>query len=56
MWAVGSRPDGASLTLFWNGSAWKAVTCPNIGQLVAVTAISATNAWAVSQTSSLHYH
>jgi hypothetical protein len=56
MWAVGSRPDGASLTLFWNGSAWKAVNCPNIGQLVAVTAISATNAWAVSQTSSLHYH
>jgi hypothetical protein len=59
VWIVGGqrgpkRPgySGTNLpyVLHWNGSAWTAVATPDIGSdyLVDVSAVSATNAWAVS--------
>src|SRR5580704_7727871 len=51
-WAVGySGTNGGttkSLTLSWNGSAWKTVPSPNPpnGELRSVAATSRTNAWA----------
>jgi hypothetical protein len=55
VWAVGSGSDstGNSLTLteHWNGSTWNVVASPNVGSsgnsLTGVTAISASNIWAV---------
>jgi len=55
-WAVGSFSNGTALqtlVLRWNGSAWKRVKSPSPGgtahdsELASITAISATNAWAV---------
>jgi hypothetical protein len=52
-WAVGSYASGRgrTLTLHWNGTAWKQVPSPNAGSgknaLVGVAATSASNAWAV---------
>lgn len=55
-WAVGSFSNGTALqtlALHWNGSAWKRVKSPSPGgaahdsELASVTALSATNAWAV---------
>jgi hypothetical protein len=54
-WAVGNywNADGSqTLILHWNGTAWKHVTSPNPGgsnrdHLSGVTAITASNAWAV---------
>lgn len=51
VWAVGSAQTGSGhtpLTERWNGLAWKTWSKPNVdGELTSVTAISATNAWAV---------
>jgi hypothetical protein len=54
-WAVGqyfSGRFGRTLILHWNGTRWKHVTSPNPGranqnELLGVTAVSRTNAWAV---------
>ena len=46
VWAVG-QSNGNTLIEHWNGSQWSVVTSPNMGQLTAITAISATNIWAV---------
>src|SRR5690348_10045375 len=54
-WAVGSFQDSSSdslsLILHWNGTAWKKVPSPNPSPqftvLYGVTALSATDAWAV---------
>jgi hypothetical protein len=64
IWAVGIydiiRPDGIAiaqtLTEHWNGSSWQIVSSPNVGTgknnfLAGVTAISASNVWAVGWTS-----
>jgi hypothetical protein len=64
-WAVGyscsnaqcSEPDLAykTLTEHWNGTAWSTVASPNLGpsdQLTGVSAVSATDAWAVGTASS----
>jgi hypothetical protein len=57
-WAVGSYGNSACTTaatviLHWNGTAWSQVKSPNPGAacnyLTAISAISATNAWAVGQ-------
>jgi hypothetical protein len=56
-WAVGVSLDPQSrtetLVLHWNGSSWSQASAPAIAsfgtQLAAVTATSATNAWAVGQ-------
>jgi hypothetical protein len=57
-WAVGNYGDGEksrTLTLHWNGTAWKIETSPNPDfrhrdtVLSAVTATSPTNAWAVGK-------
>lgn len=48
-WAVGGR-NGQPLILRWNGFTWKVAPSPVLAQggaLAAVTAISATDAWAV---------
>jgi hypothetical protein len=55
VWVVGSyyAADGATrtLTMHWNGSQWSVIPSPNPAQsgnyLYSVTAISATDAWAV---------
>src|SRR5438067_2985569 len=55
IWAVGSsgnqRSGGQTLIEHWNGSSWSVVTSANPGSiyntLYGVTAISATNVWAV---------
>jgi hypothetical protein len=56
VWAVGDYFDldaslSRTLVLHWNGSSWKRVKSPNVGavpnELRAVTAVSATNVWAV---------
>lgn len=50
VWAVGFDHTGA-LAEHWNGSAWSIVSTPNpsgaLGDLQAVTALSATDIWAV---------
>jgi hypothetical protein len=54
-WAVGYYVDGAghfrTLVLHWNGTGWTRKPSPNVGtnsnSLYAVSAISATDAWAV---------
>ncbi len=53
-WAVGytTKPDGSDrrpLLLHWNGRAWSQVAVRGVpeGQLTAVTAVSATDVWAV---------
>lgn len=46
MWAVG-RTESQSLIEYWNGKKWSVVSAPGVGQLFAVTALSAHNAWAV---------
>jgi hypothetical protein len=57
-WAVGAYQSGTAwrtLTLHWNGTAWRHVASPNPGLpahfriLEAVTALSASNAWAVGR-------
>jgi hypothetical protein len=58
-WAVGtyrdSNGDGKTLTLHWNGTNWQQVTSPNPNSfrngLNAVTAVSASDIWAVGYTS-----
>jgi hypothetical protein len=56
IWAVGDSIDidtgqSKTLILHWNGTKWKRVPSPNVGtepnELRGVTAVSATNAWAV---------
>jgi hypothetical protein len=52
VWAVGAAGD-AALVLHWDGEHWKPVPCPSSGggsALVAVTAVSPTDAWAVGTT------
>jgi hypothetical protein len=58
VWAVGDTFNGTSsrtLILHWNGAAWRQVASPNPGHptdsdvLAAVTATSATSAWAVGE-------
>jgi hypothetical protein len=46
MWAVG-RTETQSLIEYWNGKKWSVVSAPGVGQLFAVTALSAHSAWAV---------
>jgi hypothetical protein len=49
-WAVGSTISGKTLIVHWNGTTWKRVPSPSLGDyasLYGVTAASATNAWAV---------
>jgi len=61
IWAVGSygaqsagQTVGQTLVEHWNGTQWSVVSSPNAGQsvnqLTAITAISATNIWAVGYT------
>lgn len=55
VWAVGSSNQGSAtphtLTEHWNGSSWSVIASPNAGptfnKLLAVTAISSSNVWAV---------
>lgn len=55
VWAVGSSNQGSAtpqtLTEHWNGSNWSVIASPNPGptfnKLLAVTAISSSNVWAV---------
>ncbi len=66
-WAVGNTNSGKTLTVHWNGSAWKRVPSPSLldyASLSGVVATSASNAWAVgsaitnagaSQTLILHW-
>ena len=60
VWAVGSfsATDYAKGTLIerWNGKTWKVQPSPNVGLLSAVTATSATNAWAVGGSAILHWN
>jgi len=60
VWAVGGyrnmgSTQGLSLAEHWNGTTWKVVPTPSPGSqvnfLVAVSAVSATNIWAVGNTS-----
>jgi hypothetical protein len=52
VWAVGDGPAGA-LIEHWNGTVWSVVNRPKVaGDLVAVVAISANDAWAVGQNGS----
>jgi hypothetical protein len=50
-WAVGTRSNGTTLTLRWNGTSWSQVASPNAGtganDLLGIYTVSATNAWAV---------
>jgi hypothetical protein len=56
IWAVGTfankaRTTDRTMTLHWNGTAWKQVSSPNVGgiarnSLTGVAATSASNAWA----------
>lgn len=46
LWAVG-RTETQSLIEYLNGKKWSVVSAPGIGQLFAVTALSAQSAWAV---------
>ncbi len=59
VWAVGGQDEGNSsvpttLVEHWNGQNWQIVASPNVNGmsnvLVSVTAISATDVWAVGQT------
>lgn len=51
VWAVGSVPrsSGSDVGLIerWNGSSWRRVVSPTRGNLIGVTAVSRSNAWAV---------
>jgi uncharacterized membrane protein len=48
VWAVGGSSSG-TLTMHWNGQAWKAVNSPNAAgnTLTAASALSSTDVWAV---------
>src|SRR5205085_11424795 len=52
VWAVGGQ-SGKPLILHWDGMAWSVVDGPSVGkqggELHAVVALSATDAWAVGQ-------
>jgi hypothetical protein len=64
IWAVGRRTPAdnttaKTLVLRWNGTAWKIVSSPSVAnnnRLSAVTAISASNAWAVGVYTNLGRH
>jgi hypothetical protein len=51
--AAGAGPASEPLILHWNGTAWRRTSIPlpaNGGQLIAVSAVSGRNAWAVGCT------
>jgi hypothetical protein len=64
VWAVGTRSPNdnttaKTLVLRWNGTAWSIVASPSVAdsnRLSAVTAISASNAWAVGRYTNLGRH
>jgi len=49
VWAVGSTIQNGAVVEHWNGTSWKVVTSPNLGNgsgLNSISAISATDIWA----------
>jgi hypothetical protein len=63
VWAVGTydtnqTPEGQTLILHWNGSAWSVVPSPdpslNASQLTSVSAVSAGDVWAVGDYCTLY--
>ncbi|MHB1876253.1 MAG: hypothetical protein ACYCPF_15505 [Streptosporangiaceae bacterium] len=52
VWVTGTTSHGKPLLLHWNGAIWRSVRVPTTadGDLWGVTALSATNVWAVGDT------
>ncbi len=58
VWAVGQRDlGGRALILHWDGTAWSAVTnpCGRYALLRGVSALSATDVWAVGDATTCHF-
>ena len=49
VWAVGSFAGATAMAAHWTGSGWSVITL-GVGELFAVTAVSANNIWAVGTT------
>jgi hypothetical protein len=61
VWAAGMvrrnrEIQGQSLLEHWNGTSWRSVSCPNVGELRAVTVAAPGDVWAVGDSGLVHWH
>jgi hypothetical protein len=55
-WAVGQTDTGGSLYMHFNGTAWSAVSGPDIGPVSAINGTSDSDLWVLGATSSATYN